>query len=148
MDHDVLQTFEDDNIMSDPLPSSPVVKAVERRTKVQIKDEEEDDDNEDDDEDDEDAAPKAKAASSAAAIRKSAALSAGTASGNGVFIRKEQRSKHKHITSVKGMDLFGCDLKKVAKACGQSFRDSAPTAETPPTEGCPIRQHHQQAGIK
>lgn len=40
-----LPTFDDDdNIMSDPLPSSPVVKAVERRSKVNIKDEGEEDD--------------------------------------------------------------------------------------------------------
>ena len=43
-DDDVLPIFDDDNIMSDPLPSSPVVKAVERKTKVQIKEEDEDDD--------------------------------------------------------------------------------------------------------
>ncbi|KAJ9620331.1 DNA-directed DNA polymerase alpha catalytic subunit pol1 [Knufia peltigerae] len=41
---DTMANFDDDNIMSDPLPSSPVVKAVERRTKVQIKEEEDDDD--------------------------------------------------------------------------------------------------------
>ena len=43
-EYDNLPTFDDDNIMSDPLPSSPVVKAVERKTKVQIKEEDEDDD--------------------------------------------------------------------------------------------------------
>ncbi|OAL38306.1 hypothetical protein AYO20_02365 [Fonsecaea nubica] len=41
---DHVPTFDDDNIMSDPLPSSPVVKAVERKTKVQIKEEDEDED--------------------------------------------------------------------------------------------------------
>lgn len=34
---------DDDNIMSDPLPSSPVVKAVERKAKTLIKEEEDDD---------------------------------------------------------------------------------------------------------
>ncbi|KAK7901082.1 DNA-directed DNA polymerase alpha catalytic subunit pol1 [Exophiala xenobiotica] len=41
---DHMPTFDDDNIMSDPLPSSPVVKAVERKAKVQVKEEDEDDD--------------------------------------------------------------------------------------------------------
>ncbi|EXJ58249.1 DNA polymerase alpha subunit A [Cladophialophora yegresii CBS 114405] len=41
---ETLPTFDDDNLMSDPLPSSPVVKAIERKTKVQIKEEDEDDD--------------------------------------------------------------------------------------------------------
>lgn len=41
---DTLPAFDDDNLMSDPLPSSPVVKAVERKTKVQIKEEEEEED--------------------------------------------------------------------------------------------------------
>ena len=41
---DALPTFDDDNIMSDPLPSSPIAKAVERKTKIQIKEEEDDDD--------------------------------------------------------------------------------------------------------
>ncbi|EXJ54977.1 DNA polymerase alpha subunit A [Cladophialophora psammophila CBS 110553] len=41
---DHLPTFDDDNVMSDPLPSSPVVKAVERKTRVQIKEEDEDED--------------------------------------------------------------------------------------------------------
>lgn len=35
---------DDDNIMSDPLPSSPVVKAVERKAKILIKEEDEDGD--------------------------------------------------------------------------------------------------------
>ena len=35
---------DDDVPMSDPLPSSPVAKAVERKTKVQVKEEEEDED--------------------------------------------------------------------------------------------------------
>ena len=43
-DDNMLLQGDDDNIMSDPLPSSPVVKAVERKAKVHIKDEEEDDD--------------------------------------------------------------------------------------------------------
>lgn len=34
---------DDDNIMSDPLPSSPVVKAVERKAKILIKEEDDDD---------------------------------------------------------------------------------------------------------
>ncbi|EHY60019.1 DNA-directed DNA polymerase alpha catalytic subunit pol1 [Exophiala dermatitidis] len=42
---DVMHNFDDDdNIMSDPLPSSPVVKAVERKAKLTIKEEENDDD--------------------------------------------------------------------------------------------------------
>ena len=36
--------FGDDEPMSDPLPSSPIAKAVQRKAKVQVKEEEEDDD--------------------------------------------------------------------------------------------------------
>ncbi|KAI1627311.1 DNA polymerase alpha subunit A [Exophiala viscosa] len=43
-DGDNLPNYEDDNIMSDPLPSSPVVKAIERKAKVQVKEEDEDED--------------------------------------------------------------------------------------------------------
>jgi density-regulated protein DRP1 len=42
-----------------------------------------------------------------------------------VFIRKEARSKHKYITSVKGLDGFGCDLKKAAKSFSKKFACSA-----------------------
>ena len=43
-DDDEGVVFGDDEPMSDPLPSSPTTKAVERKAKVQIKEEEEDDD--------------------------------------------------------------------------------------------------------
>ncbi|KIX02849.1 uncharacterized protein Z518_08792 [Rhinocladiella mackenziei CBS 650.93] len=40
---DNVPTFDNDNDMSDPFPSSPVVQAVERKAKVQIKEDEDDD---------------------------------------------------------------------------------------------------------
>src|SRR4051812_45057972 len=44
-DEDVqVMGVDDDLPMSDPLPSSPVAKAVERKAKVQVKEEEEDED--------------------------------------------------------------------------------------------------------
>jgi len=79
-------------------------------------DEDDNDDDDDDDDDDEDAKPKGSAA---AAIRTKGVLA------TGVYIRKEQRSKHKYITSVKGMDAFGCDLKKAAKSFSKKFACSA-----------------------
>ena len=78
-----------------------------KKAKPAADEDDEDDDEDDEDEDEEDAKPKGSAA---AAIRTKPVQA------TGVFIRKEQRSKHKYITSVKGMDAFGCDLKKVAKA--------------------------------
>lgn len=38
--------------------------------------------------------------------------------------------------------------KPVEAVCGQSYRDSVPEEQMPATEGTPIRQHHQLAGIK
>ena len=43
-DDDGMVVGDDDGPMSDPLPSSPIQKAVERKAKVQIKEEEEDED--------------------------------------------------------------------------------------------------------
>ena len=51
----------------------------------------------------------------------------------GVFIRKEERTKRKFTTSVKGMDSFGCDLKKAAKAFSKKFACSASVVKV--TEG-------------
>ena len=80
-------------------------------------DDDDEEDDEDEDDDDEEEAKPAKA-TSAAAIRSKPVLS------TGVYIRKEQRSKHKYITSVKGMDAFGCDLKKAAKSFSKKSEPS------------------------
>src|SRR5271170_5667431 len=55
---------DDDVLMSDPLPSSPITKAVERKAKIQIKEEKEE-------EEDEDMMDIAQAAGSEGAIMKS-----------------------------------------------------------------------------
>jgi len=89
-------------------------------------DDEDEDDDDDDDDDDGDSKPK-PASSAAAAIRSKAPATLG------VLIRKEQRSKHKYITSVKGMESFGCDLKKAAKAFSKKFACSASVVKV--TEG-------------
>ena len=94
--------------------------ADKKKAKPADDEDDDDEDDEDDDDDDEEAKPKGSAA---AAIRSKGVVA------TGVFIRKEQRSKHKYITSVKGMDAFGSDLKKVAKAFSKKY--SASTTHAP-----------------
>ena len=88
-------------------------KAADKK-KAKPANDEDDEDEEDEDEDDDEGEAKPKG-SAAAAIRSKGVQA------TGVFIRKEQRSKHKYITSVKGMDAFGCDLKKAAKAFSKKY---------------------------
>jgi density-regulated protein DRP1 len=71
------------------------------------------------DDDDDDDAPKAKP-TTAAAIRSKPVVT-----GSGVLIRKEERTKRKFTTTVKGMETFGCDLKKAAKSFSKKFACSA-----------------------
>ena len=68
---------------------------------------------------DEESAPSKPRGSAAAAIRTKAPVS------SGVLIRKEERTKRKFTTSVKGLDGFGLDLKKAAKAFSKKFACSA-----------------------
>ena len=78
------------------------------------------DDSSDDSGSDDSDAPAGKSKGSAAAAIRTKAPATG-----GVLIRKEERTKRKFTTSVKGMDAFGCDLKKAAKVFSKKFACSA-----------------------
>ena len=94
-------------------------KLAEKKKKAKpAADDDDEDEDDDDDEDDDEGEAKPKG-SAAAAIRSKGVVA------TGVFIRKEQRSKHKYITSVKGMDAFGSDLKKAAKAFSKKYTTAA-----------------------
>ena len=104
--------------------------AEKRKKKARPADDDEDDEDDEDGDDgedgeDEDDEEEAKPKGSAAAAIRSKPVQA-----TGVYIRKEQRSKHKYITSVKGMDAFGSDLKKAAKAFSKKYNSQSTTTDT------------------
>ena len=101
----------------------PAAAASKKKKPAARDEEDEDDDDSDEDDDDEEDGGGRRAASSSSSA--AAAIRQRTPAASGVFIRKEARSKHKFITSVKGLDGFGCELKKAAKAFSKKFACSA-----------------------
>jgi density-regulated protein DRP1 len=48
-----------------------------------------------------------------------------------ITIKRQERNKRKHITSVHGLDAFGLDLKKVAKFFAQKFATGSSVSKNP-----------------
>lgn len=70
---------------------------------------------------------KKKAAKAEAAEAKQADLLAHSV----VTIKRIERNKRKHVTSVSGLENFGLDLKKVAKDFGKKFATGSSVTKTP-----------------
>lgn len=55
-------------------------------------------------------------------MRRNACPSRGDANGYlQITIKRSERNKRKYVTSVHGLDYFGCDLKKVSKLFATKF---------------------------
>ena len=65
---------------------------------------------------------KAEAAEAKAASARSAAR---------VTIKRVERNKRKYVTEVSGLEAFGLDLKKVARAFGKKFATGSSVTKTP-----------------
>ena len=48
-----------------------------------------------------------------------------------VVIKRIERNKRKHVTSVSGLEAFGLDLKKVAKDFGKKFATGSSVSKLP-----------------
>ncbi|OLL25193.1 Translation machinery-associated protein 22 [Neolecta irregularis DAH-3] len=46
-----------------------------------------------------------------------------------VYIKRQERSKRKHITAISGLETFGVDLKAIAKMLGKKFATGASVAK-------------------
>lgn len=67
-----------------------------------------------------------KAAKAAAAEEKHASALASSR----VQIKRVERNKRKYVTAVSGLELFGLDLKKVAKDFGKKFATGSSVTKT------------------
>jgi density-regulated protein DRP1 len=48
-----------------------------------------------------------------------------------VLIKRVERNKRKYVTAVQGLELFGLDLKKVAKEFGKKFATGSSVTKIP-----------------
>lgn len=110
------------DLLTNAPPMPEITEKIEKMTVSSKKNDESDDEDSDDD----DAKPKLSAA---AALRAKSSLN----TNNAILIRKEQRSRNKYVTAVKGCEQFGLDLKKVAKSLSKKFASSASVVKMPDT---------------
>jgi density-regulated protein len=48
-----------------------------------------------------------------------------------IIIKRVERNKRKYVTAVQGLELFGMDLKKVAKEFGKKFATGSSVTKVP-----------------
>jgi density-regulated protein DRP1 len=70
----------------------------------------------------------AKKAAKAVAAEKREAETRATSK---VLIKRVERNKRKYVTAVQGLELFGLDLKKVAKEFGKKFATGSSVTKIP-----------------
>src|ERR1700761_2531571 len=48
-----------------------------------------------------------------------------------ILIKRVERNKRKYVTAIQGLELFGMDLKKVAKEFGKKFATGSSVTKVP-----------------